>query len=144
MTEIEPYKIAGVDTLNIEKGSTELPYFYKISSGQRDTKSLVFHAKISTEYHQYLIRQVNKKSVNLACTNRNCNAKANAKISPDLIIEGPPKKRGNKLRSSYKVDYSNQRMRDLSNYVFIEHNSHFWPSNSKKKQARFCPHSNLF
>ena len=70
---------------------------------------------------------MNQKSLNLACANKKCKAKANAKISPDLIIEGPPKKRGNKLRSSYKVDYSNQRMRDLSNYVFIEHNS---PSHS--------------
>ena len=114
MSEIEPYKIAGVETLNLETGSTQLPYFYKISSGQRDTKSLIFHGKIGTEYHQYLIRQVNKKSLNLACTNRKCKAKASAKISPDLIIENPGRKRGEKIRTSYKLDYSNMRLRDLA------------------------------
>ena len=72
MTEIEPYAIAGIETVNIEQGSDQLPYFYKITSGQKDTRSLVFHAKIKTEYHQYTIRQVNKKSLNLACSLRKC------------------------------------------------------------------------
>ena len=53
MTELEPYKIAGVETLNIELGSLQLPKFYKITSGERDTKSLIFHCKIVNEYHKY-------------------------------------------------------------------------------------------
>ena len=91
MTEIEPYAIAGIETVNIEQGSDQLPYFYKITSGQKDTRSLVFHAKIKTEYHQYTIRQVNKKSLNLACSFRKCKAKATVKISPDLILPGAGK-----------------------------------------------------
>ena len=50
MTEIEPYTIAGIETVNTEHGSDQLPYFYKITSGQKDTRSLVFHAKIKTDY----------------------------------------------------------------------------------------------
>ena len=123
MTEIEPYAIAGIETVNIEQGSDQLPYFYKITSGQKDTRSLVFHAKIKTEYHQYTICQVNKKSLNLACSLRKCKAKATVKISPDLILPGAGKLRNNKIRSTFKVDFSNPRMRELSNYDVIPNSS---------------------
>ena len=56
MTEIEPYKIAGLEIANIETGTAKLPYFYKITSGQKDTKSLIFHSKINEEDHQNIIR----------------------------------------------------------------------------------------
>ena len=82
-----------------------------------------FHAKIKTEYHQYTIRQVNKKSLNLACSFRKCKAKATVKISPDLILPGAEKLRNNKIRSTFKVDFSNPRMRELSNYDVIPNSS---------------------
>ena len=65
MTELEPYKIAGVETLNIELGSLQLPKFYKITSGERDTRSLIFHCKIVNEYHKYTINHIDKKSIGL-------------------------------------------------------------------------------
>ena len=63
MTELEPYKIAGVETLNIELGSLQLPKSYKITYGERDTRSLIFHCKIFNEYHKYTINHINFHAV---------------------------------------------------------------------------------
>ena len=46
MSNIEPYIIIGQEIANIEIGSIKKPKFFKITSGERQKKSLLYHAKI--------------------------------------------------------------------------------------------------
>ena len=46
MSIIEPYRIIGQEIANIEIGTIQKPKFYKITSGQRQKNSLLFHAKM--------------------------------------------------------------------------------------------------
>lgn len=59
MSTIEPYKIIGTEIANIEVGSIRKPHFYKITSGQLQKNSLLFHGKIGHEYYVYRLRTIN-------------------------------------------------------------------------------------
>ena len=87
MSNIEPYIIIGQEIANIEIGSIKKPKFFKITSGERQKKSLLYHAKIGQEYFIYKLNTINRKSGTLKCAVRGCFAKAYVKIQPDLIIE---------------------------------------------------------
>ena len=76
----QPYLISNLENKGKEVGSQNAPYFFKITSGQRDSKSLIFHAQIGTEYFMYRIRGVYSKSINLACKFPGCPAQAFAHI----------------------------------------------------------------
>ena len=122
MSNIEPYIIIGQEIANIEIGSIKKPKFFKITSGERQKKSLLYHAKIGQEYFVYKLNTINRKSGTLKCAVQGCFAKAYTKIQPDLIIEvADGKKRPNgTTRKAFKVDYSNPRMRNLDSYDFYE------------------------
>ena len=64
MSIIEPYKIIGTEIVNIEVGSIRKPHFYKITSGQLQKNSLLFHGKIGHEYYVYRLRTINRKMQN--------------------------------------------------------------------------------
>ena len=51
----QQYIIANLENQDREVGSQNAPFFYKITSGQRDTQSLIFHAQIGKEYFMYRI-----------------------------------------------------------------------------------------
>ena len=87
MSIIEPYRILGTEIANLEIGSINNPKFFKITSGQRDKKSLLFHCKIGQNYYVYKIATINRKTVTLKCKVDGCYAKAYVKIQPDLVIE---------------------------------------------------------
>ena len=77
MSNIEPYIIIGQEIANIEIGSIKKPKFFKITSGERQKKSLLYHAKIGQEYFVYklntpiglcrvhLLRSWRKKAISL-------------------------------------------------------------------------------
>ena len=77
----QPYIIANLENQDREVGSQNAPYFYKITSGQKDTQSLIFHAQIRKEYFMYRIcANVHSQSINLQCKIRGCPAVAYARI----------------------------------------------------------------
>ena len=51
----QPYTISNLENQDRELGSQNAPFFYKITSGQRHSQSLIFHAQIGTEYYMYRI-----------------------------------------------------------------------------------------
>ena len=67
MSIIEPYRIIGQEIANIEIGTIQKPKFYKITSGQRQKNSLLFHAKIGQDYFVYKLNTINRKSGTLKC-----------------------------------------------------------------------------
>ena len=137
MSNIEPYIIIGQEIANIEIGSIKKPKFFKITSGERQKKSLLYHAKIGQEYFIYKLNTINRKSGTLKCAVQGCFAKAYTKIQPDLIIEvADGKKRPNgTTRKAFKVDYSNPRMRDLESYDFYEKCS---PNHNQAESKSAC------
>ena len=77
----QPYVIANLENQDREVGSQNAPFFYKITSGQRDSQSLIFHAQIGTEYFMYRIGSgVHSQSINLRCKVKGCPAVAHAHI----------------------------------------------------------------
>ena len=83
---VEPYTIKNVENQNLEIGTLQKPHFFHVTSGQTDTKSLLFHAQIKKGYYMYLIRQVNSTFLNLWCKHRNCKAKAYCVI-PKILVQ---------------------------------------------------------
>ena len=75
MSNIEPYIIIGQEIANIEIGSIKKPKFFKITSGERQKKSLLYHAKIGQEYFIYKLNTINRKSGTLKCAVQGCFAK---------------------------------------------------------------------
>ena len=57
---VEPYVIKNLENQNQEIGTIQKPHF---KSGQRDTKSLLFHAQIKKQYFMYHVGQVNSQSL---------------------------------------------------------------------------------
>ena len=55
MSIIEPYRIIGTEIANIEIGSINNPKFFKITAGQRQKNSLLYHFKIGQNYYVYKI-----------------------------------------------------------------------------------------
>ena len=47
-----PYKIPNLENQGKVVGSTNQPYFYQITSGERHGKSLIYHAQIRKRYSQ--------------------------------------------------------------------------------------------
>ena len=45
-----PYKIPNLENQGKVVGSTNQPYFYQITSGERHGKSLIYHAQIRKRY----------------------------------------------------------------------------------------------
>ena len=122
----EPYRIENLENQGKLKGSVEEPYFFKITSGNRDQKSIICHAQIGTEYFMYRVdSQVHRESVNLRCKIRGCPATASAKIpkSTGLIKENGTRSNGKRQVKKYILDYGNPRLRDLQNWQFLKKNS---------------------
>ena len=105
MSIIEPYRIIGTEIANLEIGSINNPKFFKITAGQRQKNSLLYHCKIGQNYYVYKISTINRKTITLKCAVPGCHAKAYVKIQEDLIIEvADGKKRPNgKTRKAFKV-----------------------------------------
>ena len=77
----QPYTIANLENQDREVGSQNAPFFYKITSGHKDSQSLIFHAQIGTEYFMSRIcSNVNSQSMNLKCKIQGCPAVAYAHI----------------------------------------------------------------
>ena len=114
MSIIEPYKIIGTDIANLEVGSIRKPHFFKISSGQRQKNSLLFHGKIGQKYYAYKLRTTNRKTATLECVIKGCSAKAYVKIQPDLVItiENGKVRSDGRRRAIYKVYFPDSRMRE--------------------------------
>ena len=77
----QPYTISNLENQDRELGSQNAPFFYKITSGQRDSQSLIFHAQIGTEYYMYRIfGHVSSQWINFKCKSKGCPAVAKAHI----------------------------------------------------------------
>ena len=62
---IEPYRIIGTEIANLEIGSINNPKFFKITAGQRQKNSLLYHCKIGQNYYVYKIETINRKTITL-------------------------------------------------------------------------------
>ena len=65
MSIIEPYRIIGTEIANLEIGSINNPKFLKITAGQRQKNSLLYHCKIGQNYYVYKIETINRKTITL-------------------------------------------------------------------------------
>ena len=86
----QPYRIENLENQGKLKGSIEEPYFFKITTGNRDGKSVLLHAQIGTQYFMYKKhKQVGRETVNLTCKVPGCPATATARSpsSTGLIKE---------------------------------------------------------
>ena len=71
----QPYNIENLENQGKLIGDIDEPHFFKITAGQRDGKSLIYHAQIETKYFMYRIhKNVNRESINLTCKVPGCNA----------------------------------------------------------------------
>ena len=61
MSIIEPYRIIGTEIANLEIGSINNPKFFKITAGQKQKNSLLYHCKIGQNYYVYKIETINRK-----------------------------------------------------------------------------------
>ena len=126
-----PYQIKNLENQRQEVGTVQQPFFYHITTGERAKQSLIFHAQIQRSYHRYTIRQTNAETLNLACINRKCPAKALAKVPKELgLISVKGERSGGKngkSQKSYQFNFADPRARVLSNYIFLPKNSE--PSN---------------
>ena len=109
-----------------EIGSLDLPHFFQITAGIRH-KSLIYHAQIGKKYYTYSLKNLSAENLNLTCSKRSCPAKALVKLpkSSCLVIEKPtgrPNGKGN-ICKTYKLNYEDPRLRDLSEYIFCQKKS---------------------
>ena len=96
----QPYNIENLENQGKLIGDIDEPYFFKISAGQRYSKSLIYHAQIGTQYFMYRIhKNVNRESIQLTCKVPGCNATAQARIpkSSGLIKQTGTRSNGKRL-----------------------------------------------
>ena len=120
------YEISNLNNQGKNVGSCSNPFFYHITTGQRIRKSAIFHAQIGTKYHEYHIQRVNSETLNLACSDRSCPAKALVRVRKEvglITIKGTKTKTNGCKQFLYQFDFSNPEVRDLRNYIFCEKNS---------------------
>ena len=123
------YEIEHPEVQKHEFGELNKPFLYHISSGQRNGKSLILHHKIGDKCHQMIIAKVNKASVNLKCKFAGCKATHKIKIEPQYVLveengmkRGPASEKG-PSRKKFYLDYSDKKLRDISIWTMMEHNS---------------------
>ena len=122
------YQFKNLENQGQNIGTIEAPYFFNISAGENDHKSLLYYAQIAEQYYMYRINQVNQTTLNLHCKDRRCPARAQAKILPGTgIIREHPVKRSNgkRLKRQFKIDFAYPKLRVLENYIFLPKNSLF-------------------
>ena len=93
-----PYKIPNLENQGKVVGSTNQPYFYQITSGERHGKSLIYHAKIRKRYYRYVTKSCSSENLHLKCRDKSCKAMALCKIpiSSGLMIEKPTRRSNGK------------------------------------------------
>ena len=84
------YEIEHPEVQKYEFGELNKPFLVhtctSITSGQRNGTTVIFHNKIGNSYHQSIISQVNKSSVNFRCKFRECKATHKMKIDLQCIM----------------------------------------------------------
>ena len=121
-----PYQFKNLENQGQNIGTVEAPYFFNISAGENDHKSLLYYAQIAEKYYMYRINQVNQTTLNLHCKDRSCPARALAQILPETgIIREHPVKRSNgkRLKRQFRIDFADPKVRILENYSFVPKNS---------------------
>ena len=86
-----PYQIKNLGNQGQEKGTIDSPYFYHITTGEKIKKSLIFHCQIRQKYHRYHIKAIGAETIVLRCVNRNCPARASARVPKEsglITIKG--------------------------------------------------------
>ena len=86
-----PYQIRNLGNQGQEKGTIYSPYFYHITTGEKIKKSLIFHCQIRQKYHRYHIKAIGAETIVLRCVNRNCPARASARVPKEsglITIKG--------------------------------------------------------
>ena len=111
----QPYIISNLDNQEREVGSQNAPFLYKITSGQRDGKSIIFHAQIGTEYFMYRISDnVNSQSINLRCKTKGCPAVAKAHIPKSSgLIKVKGTRSDGKGRTKARLENKNSSIENL-------------------------------
>ena len=120
------YEIPNLENKKNDVGTCQKPFFYHITTGQFIKKSSVFHAQIQQKYHQYHIKSVNSQTLNLACVDRSCPARALLRVakSSGLITEkGTKTKPNGSQQKLYKFNFGDPNSRNLSNYTVLVKNS---------------------
>ena len=80
------YEIPNLENQRNDVGTCEKPFFYHITTGKFMKKSLVFHAQIQRKYHEYHIKSVNSQTLNLACVDRSCPARALLRVAQKISL----------------------------------------------------------
>ena len=122
----DAYKIPNLENKGKEVGTTNQPYFYQITSGQRHGESLIYHSQIGKKYYGYRMNSCSSEKVVLRCRHKSCKAVALCKIpkSSSLIIVKPTKRsNGKRMVNQYTLKFGDLRLRDLSEYIFLPKNS---------------------
>ena len=120
------YEIPNLANQTRDVGTCQKPFFYHITSGKFIKKSVIFHAQISHKYHEYHIRNVNKETLNLACTDRSCPARAQVRVpkSTGLITVKRTRTRTNGTQQDiYQFNSADPKARDLATYIFLPKDS---------------------
>ena len=58
---VEPYIIKNVENQNLEIGTVQKPHFFHVTSGVRDSKSLLFHAQMPSTFKGKKRRSENRQ-----------------------------------------------------------------------------------
>lgn len=119
-------------------GTQENPLLVNVTSGQRESESLIHHMKIENNYYQMRIKRICKGTCNLVCAKKHC--KATAKLELDrkfiIIIPNHYKMNNGRFRSRYTIDYSDTNLRRLENWKVLPHISKF--------QHNYCSSNDFF
>ena len=121
-----PYEIPNPENQKNDVGTNQKPLFYHITSGKFIKKSAIFYAQIHQKYHEYHIRNVNSETLNLACVDRSCPARALLRVpkSSGLITVKRTKTKTNGTKQKiYQFNYGDRNARKLSNFMVIAKDS---------------------
>ena len=81
-----PYEIPNLENQKNDMGTCTKPFFYHITTGKFIKKSAIFHAQILRKYHEYRISTVNSETLNLACVDRSCPARALLRVAQKISL----------------------------------------------------------
>ena len=129
--------IPGSNVFNEEMGTLQAPKIVKITFGTKYEKSLIFHAKVGSNFYCYRMVEVNSKTVNLICRNHQkslktgkkreggCLARAKLSVRVDGLIQTVRMRKlpNGKFRNKFSLNLTDDRILDLESYTVADYDS---------------------
>ena len=119
-----------------DMGTLQSPKILKITFGEKDKKSLIFHCKVESNFYCYRMVEVNMRTVNIICLNHQrlqyskkkdsgCLARAKISVTKDGLIQKRTvyTRRDGRIRNTFSVDFSDGRILDPKNYTVVYYDS---------------------